>query len=65
MGVYVHQNKPNFQLGEDLYGVSIDELRERVTALTQEISRIDAEIDKKTRERASADSIFGTRPTET
>lgn len=53
------QSETSFTLGEDLYGVSILELSERLDVLREEISRIEREIVKKTAERDAANDIFG------
>lgn len=55
----MQKSKIDFSIGDDLYGVSIDELQERITILKDEISRIEAELDKKKRERSAADNLFG------
>lgn len=44
--------------GEDLYGHSVAELEERIVRLNAEIERTQAELKKKTAERAAADSLF-------
>ena len=51
--------KIDFSIGDDLYGVSIDELDERISVLKEEISRLEGELTKKKQERAAADNIFG------
>lgn len=48
----------DFQLGEDLYGISIDELKTRISILEGEISRLQDELTKKKNERSAADNIF-------
>ncbi len=48
-----------FQIGEDLYGISIDELVTRISILKDEIDRLENELDKKKRERSAADNLFG------
>lgn len=53
------QSDTNFTIGEDLYGVSLAELEERIEILRAEITRIEAEIAKKQRERDDAHNIFG------
>ena len=51
--------KPDFQIGEDLYGVSIDELDTRILVLKEEIARLEGEMVKKKRERDAAENLFG------
>ncbi len=51
--------KVDFVIGEDLYAVSVNELETRITLLNEEISRLEAEITKKLRERDAADKLFG------
>ena len=52
------QNPINFGIGDDLYGVSISELDQRINVLEDEISRIKAELAKKQAERSAADNLF-------
>ena len=51
-----------FEIGEDLYAISVAELEKRLVVLDDEISRIKTELLKKQSERDAADSIFGTKP---
>ena len=53
------QSETDFIIGEDLYAVSLDELQQRITVLTAEITRIEHEITKKKAERDAANSLFG------
>jgi len=48
----------DFQLGEDLYGISIEELDTRISVLKNEISRLEDELIKKKSERNAADDLF-------
>ncbi|PHS76469.1 MAG: hypothetical protein COB56_06425 [Robiginitomaculum sp.] len=48
-----------FCVGEDLYGVSVTQLKERLTILEAEQARIAREIDKKTKDLSSAETFFG------
>lgn len=48
-------------IGEDLYGLSINELSERVSLFEAEILRVKAEMEKKKRERSAAESVFGSK----
>jgi uncharacterized small protein (DUF1192 family) len=52
--------KPKFAhvLGENLDMVSIEELHQRVILLEAEITRIKAEIERKTASKSAADSFF-------
>jgi len=54
----VHQSETTFQIGEDLYGVSVDELNERLSVLKAEISRIELELTKKSADLSAADLLF-------
>jgi len=47
-----------FQIGEDLYGISIEELQTRILILESEITRLQDELEKKKSDRDAADSIF-------
>ena len=47
-----------FDIGEDLYGVSVAELKTRITRLNSEVARIEAELEKKKRELSAADLLF-------
>ncbi|CAM3725601.1 DUF1192 family protein [Litorimonas haliclonae] len=49
-------------LGEDLYGLSRDELKARIEALEVEKSRVKKELEKKQSERSAADTLFGPKP---
>ena len=48
-------------VGEDLYGISIEELKERLSIFEAEIKRVEAELEKKIRERSAAEGIFGSK----
>ncbi len=52
------QSETGFALGEDLYGVSVDELKERITLLKAEIVRIEAELTKKQSDLSAAEQFF-------
>lgn len=52
------QKLTDFDIGEDLYGVSITELDLRIGVLEDEISRIKIELAKKQTERSAADNLF-------
>ena len=54
----LRQSETTFQIGEDLYGVSVDELNERLSVLKAEISRIEGELTKKSAELSAADLLF-------
>jgi len=47
-----------FSVGEDLYGVSLAQLTERLDILRAEIARIEAEITKKDAELSEAENFF-------
>lgn len=57
----VHQSETKFELGEDLYGVSVAELKSRLERLQLEIKRIDAELETKKRDLLAADQLFSTK----
>jgi len=48
--------------GEDLYGLSVSELDERITIYQSEITRLEAERVKKQAESDAAHAIFGKKP---
>lgn len=54
----VRQSETRFQIGEDLYGVSVDELKTRRKVLEAEIARIAVELTKKSADLSAADSLF-------
>lgn len=56
------QTETKFDIGEDLYGVSIAELETRMEVLTNEISRIERELLKKQKEFSAADNLFAQKP---
>jgi len=45
--------------GEDLYGLSMDELKNRITLYRAEIERLEAESVKKQAESDAAHAVFG------
>ena len=45
-------------IGEDLYGHSLTELEDRITALKAEITRVETELTEKRAERNAADNVF-------
>ena len=47
-----------FRVGEDLYGLSVDELDMRIKAYQAEITRLTTELDKKAKEKQAADLLF-------
>ena len=54
----VRQSETVFQIGEDLYGISVDELNTRLGVLKAEITRIELELTKKSAELSAADLLF-------
>lgn len=50
--------KKDFEIGEDLDAISVDELKERIAALETEIERLKAAIEGKRGQRAAADALF-------
>ena len=47
---------------EDLDNYSVNELRDRVDALREEIARAEKKMGAKQNDRAAADALFGSRP---
>jgi len=54
----VGQSETKFDIGDDLYGISVDELETRVGILKEEISRIELELGKKLADLSAADMLF-------
>jgi len=54
----VRQSETVFQIGDDLYGVSVDELNTRIGVLKAEITRIELELTKKSADLSAADLLF-------
>jgi uncharacterized small protein (DUF1192 family) len=52
------QKKPNHEIGMDLSMISTDELKSRIDMLKTEISRIEAEMARKTSGRLAAENLF-------
>jgi len=52
------QSDTKFEIGEDLYGVSIAELETRIDLLDSERVRIEAELSRKKSEFSMADNLF-------
>lgn len=50
--------KPTYQLGQDLALMSAEELSETVTALRDEIARLEAELAAKSASRNAAEAFF-------
>jgi uncharacterized small protein (DUF1192 family) len=53
--------KPAHEIGQDLYTLSIEDFDERIALLKAEITRLEEARQKKSAQRAAADSIFGAR----
>ncbi len=47
-----------FLIGEDLYAVSVDQLKTRIIILEAELSRLSAAASKKSEELSAAESFF-------
>jgi len=47
-----------FAIGEDLYGISVSELEERIILLQAEIARLKSEISKKNSGLSAAENLF-------
>lgn len=54
----MRQSETVFQIGDDLYGISVDELKSRLDVLKVEIIRIEAELAKKSTDLSAADLLF-------
>ncbi len=52
------QAMETYQIGENLYGLSLYELEARIVAYRTEITRLEAELKKKSTERSAADALF-------
>lgn len=52
------QKRTDFDIGEDLYGVSTAELELRIGVLEDELSRIKTELAKKQVELSAAEKLF-------
>lgn len=52
------RGKKNYEIGEDLTTISVDELKEIIAVLEQEIARIEGEINVKESSKKAADSVF-------
>lgn len=44
--------------GEDLYGLSVEELKSRIALYREEVERLTTALAKKEQERSAADLIF-------
>jgi len=51
-------SETKFDIGDDLYGVSVAELKTRITRLKSEVTRIEAELETKKRELSAANLLF-------
>ena len=51
--------RETYRLDEDLYGLSLHELEQRIAAYQAEIERLQRELAKKGSERSAADRLFG------
>ena len=54
----MRQSETMFQIGDDLYGISVDELKGRLNVLKAEIKRIETELAKKSTDLSAADLLF-------
>jgi uncharacterized small protein (DUF1192 family) len=48
--------------GEDLYGLSVEVLKDRIAHYHREVERLTRELAKKEQERSAADLIFKPKP---
>ena len=54
----LNQSGTGVSLGDDLYGLSREELSQYIDRLKAEIVRVEAELSKKTMDHAAADLLF-------
>lgn len=54
----VRQSGTEVVVGEDLYGASLENLKDRIMTLQSEIARTELELSKKQKERNVADQLF-------
>jgi uncharacterized small protein (DUF1192 family) len=52
------KRKITHEIGQDLYLLSVKELEERITLLTEEIERLKVALASKQSSRSAADSFF-------
>lgn len=55
-------DETDFQIGGDLYGVSVMQLKARLILLQDEILRVNAELSKKEAEMSAAHNLFSRSP---
>ena len=51
----------NFQVNEDLYGLSIEEIKIRIKVFKNEILRFEEELLKKNSDLTAADQLFSSK----
>ncbi len=51
----------NFQVNEDLYGLSIEEIKIRIKVFKNEILRFEKELLKKNSDLTAADQLFSSK----
>jgi len=51
----------NFQVNEDLYGLSVEEIKIRIKVFKNEILRFEKELLKKNSDLTSADQLFSSK----
>jgi len=54
----MRQSETIFEIGGDLYGVSVTELETRIIRLHEEITRLNVELTKKRRDLSAANLLF-------
>lgn len=52
------KRKPAYQVGQDISLMSVDELRETIEALGQEVARLEREVAAKSDSRNAAEAFF-------
>ena len=55
----LNQSGTDIVIGEDLYGISVTELANRIALLKAEIARVEAELSKKEKDLLDAEQLFG------
>ncbi|MFC6490675.1 DUF1192 domain-containing protein [Nitratireductor sp. GCM10026969] len=54
----VPKGRPHYVIGQDISALSVEELKETVALLKEEIARLERELQAKDTTRATADALF-------
>lgn len=57
----VNNGLENFQVNEDLYGLSVEEIKIRIKVFKNEILRFEKELLKKNSDLTAADQLFSSK----